>query len=671
MTEPSKPNATTSRSASSRWRQWWTARRPLDDSPWDGDTPAWLLSLLAHLGILVALTVVVISGPRKEQFVTVLSSVLNPEDALAISDEFNYSETPQESIGASSQGSSNAEFALAPALSILPTPAQLEVDEQPHVTEPVPMQEEIRLATGPNYAENLTVKGAAGVGAVGATGAIERLTKEILLKLEERPILVVWLFDQSGSLKRQRAEIQKQFDRIYDELGVIEASGNPVFKQHQDKPLLSAVVEFGENVTFLTPQPTDDVAELKAAVAGIKTDASGIERTFQAVAQTIKRYRPFRAQEPRRNVMLIVFTDEVSDDEADLDRTVSLALGLEIPVYCVGVPAPFGQSIAKIKYVDPDPKYDQTPRWADVRQGPESCLPELVKIGVATDEPMDSGFGPFSLTRLCYETGGIFFTVHPNRNERRKVSRGETAELAAQMSYFFDPQLMRNYRPDYTSRKEYGRLLASNKARSALVEAAQQSWITPMERPMLVFPKLNDADLAQRLSKAQQDAAVLVPNIEHLYQILVQGEPDRPKLTVPRWQAGYDLSLGRLLALKVRTEGYNAILANAKQGMAFTNKKNDTWRLVSADEITVGSATEKQAEQAKTYLQRVVREHPGTPWALLAENELKDPLGWKWEETYTGVSEPRQVSDNGKARPPRDDKAKMLPKRELRPVPKL
>jgi hypothetical protein len=115
------------------------------------------------------------------------------------------------------------------------------------------------------------------------------------------------------------------------------------------------------------------------------------------------------------------------------------------------------------------------------------------------------------------------------------------------------------------------------------------------------------------------------------------------------------------------------MLAKAKQGMRFADAKDDTWQLVPANEISVGSTLEKQAEQAKTYLERVVREHPKTPWALLAEKELAEPFGWAWKETYTGVNQPRQVaaSNNNRPRPPRDDKAKMLPRPEKRPPPKL
>jgi len=630
------------------------------------------------MGLLVALALISTVLPHSAEFLTLEVDPVAEENPLAATDQFSYSEVPQDEIGAPSLGTADATFNSAPTLDLAATmPAREEVEVQPYVTERMEIQKELQFATGPKFSENLSIKGVAGVGATGTVGAVDRITQEILSLLEERRTLVVWLFDQSGSLAAQRADINKRFDRIYEELGVIEAQGNPAFKKHDNKPLLSAVVSFGQTITFLTPKPTDDVKDIKAKVAGIKTDDSGIERTFEAVCEAAERFRQYRAQEPRRNVMFVIFSDEAGDDETvSLDRAVTICSRLAIPVNCVGVPAPFGRRDALIKYVDPDPKYDQTPQWVPVRQGPESCQPELVKIGMEQeDEPMDSGFGPYSLTRLCHETGGIFFAVHPNRDQNRVVSRRETAVLSAQLNRFFDPEIMRNYQPEYVSIKEYQRLLNENKARAALVQAAQMSWVTPMQRPQLNFPKVNDADLANKLTQAQQAAAVLEPKLDLLYDTLRQGENDRARLTKPRWQAGYDLSMGRVLAVRVRTKGYNAILAKAKQGMRFEDPKHDTWQLTPAGETSVSSELEKMAAQAKMYLERVVREHAKTPWALLAEEELKQPLGWKWREIYTGVNEPpRQVTannNNNNPRTPQNEKAKMIPRPVKRPAPKL
>ena len=49
-------------------------------------------------------------------------------------------------------------------------------------------------------------------------------------------------------------KLSKRFERIYEELGVVQASNNVAFKRHSSKPLLSATVAFGEKVRLLTPK---------------------------------------------------------------------------------------------------------------------------------------------------------------------------------------------------------------------------------------------------------------------------------------------------------------------------------------------------------------------------------------------------------------------------------
>ena len=262
--------------------------------------------------------------------------------------------------------------------------------------------------------------------------------------------------------------------------------------------------------------------------------------------------------------------------------------------------------------------------------------------------------------------------MHPDRNPLRKVRPEETSLLSSRISYFFDPDVMRGYRPDYVSTKQYEKLLSENKARYALVRASQLS-VRPMDKPPLEFPKKSDPELVEDLTKAQHLAAVVEPRLAQVYDVLKQGEPDRPKLTSPRWQAGFDLAMGRVLAAKVRTEGYNSMLAKAKQGMKFRDARSDTWELEPSDQVTVSSALEKQAKQARMYLERVTREHKGTPWALLAQAELDEKFGWRWQETYTGVIKEKEIVADpmGDDRNP-DDKKKMLARPKPRaPLPRL
>ncbi|MBC8350946.1 MAG: VWA domain-containing protein [Planctomycetes bacterium] len=645
----------------------------------DRDTLSFLASLLVHIGLLLALGFSMYRQDRQTQdALTIFAPVeeaVDDEDVIPPEDFF-MNDRPMAEVGANS--AAEAEMALSAAeilsdISDIPSPAEL----NPVDVADIEVNNIIEMATGLRI-DNLPVRGAAGEGTTGAVGAIDRITQDILSSLEERKTLVVWLFDQSGSLTRQRAEINDRFERIYHELGVIEAAGNPAFKRHDDKPLLTSVIAFGESVNFLTKKPTDNLAEIKDAVAGMKQDDSGTEHVFTAIYTAVEKYRRYRSESPIRNIMLVVFSDEVGDDQAGLDKTVNLCRRLEVPVYVVGVPAPFGRDETLVKWVDPDPNYDQSTQWGRVSQGPESLFPERVKLRFMDSEdpdPMDSGFGPFSLTRLCYETGGIYFSVHPNRNVNRSVGRRETSPYSAHLKHFFDPDVMRKYRPDYLPAKEYLRQINANKARASLLKAAQLTWMNQLESPRLRFVKRNEAGLATELAEAQKGAAKLEPQLAGLYGMLELGEADRTKEASPRWQAGYDLAVGRVMAAKVRAEGYNAMLALAKRGMKFSDAKNNTWVLRHDAEISTGSQLAKSATKAEGYLQRVVDEHPETPWALLASRELKTPLGWKWTEEFTNLAPPvnrTAGNNNNRPRPARNDQKKMLKKPPpKRPVPKL
>ncbi|HBE71852.1 MAG TPA: hypothetical protein DDW52_27225, partial [Planctomycetaceae bacterium] len=333
-----------------------------------------------------------------------------------------------------------------------------------------------------------------------------------------------------------------------------------------------------------------------------------------------------------------------------------------------------------VKYVDPDPQFDQTPRWAEVDQGPESILPERVKLGYERNyfaEPViDSGFGPFALSRLAYETGGIYFTVHPNRQLGRRVRRGEVDPFASNVEYFFDPEVMTRYRPDYVSVAEYQKRVQSNPLRTALVQASRMARTDTLNRPAQRFVKTNEASLVNALTAAQQQAARLEPQLNSLAQVLQAGSDGRDIESSPRWLAGYDLAVGTVLAHKVRAEAYNAMLAKAKRGIKFEDERNNTWVLRPSNDISVGSRLEKDAEQARELLDHVATEHRGTPWGLLASRELSAPIGWEWVEDFTDLNPPqrnnRPNNNNNVPRPGRDDQARMLQRPPpSRPVPKL
>ncbi len=526
----------------------WDEAELEDDGGWFGNESASFVgSMIVHLGVIVMLGLTpIIQKLDPEAIVLVSAPPVQEIEEFEIVEEVTHSELPQDKVGAASLGEVSMAEASAETfaeIAEIPSPVQME----PDVKGDILVNNLFNQAVAP-LDRLKDQKGSVGEGTTGAAGAVDRLTFELLQSLEERPTLVVWLFDQSGSLHRTRNEIRERFNTIYDQLGIVERSGGKAFRRKTTEvPLLTSIIGFGQDVKLYTEEPIYDLAEIKATVDSIPVDTSGTEKVFTAVELAADQYIKFRKNRadngPLRNVILVVVTDERGDDINRLESSISLCRKWGMPVYVIGVPAPFGREHTLVKYVDPDPKYDQTPQWAQVDQGPESLMPELVKVGFSAnfqDEPViDSGFGPYGLTRLCYETGGIYFTVHPNRNVNRQIRQHEIEAYAADMSYFFDPSVMARYRPDYLSPADYQKRVKESPLRTALVNAA--TIVVPtLDRPQMRFVKRDEAGLVADLTRAQQDAAKLEPTLIRLAAVLEPGYAHRVNETIPRWQAGYD-----------------------------------------------------------------------------------------------------------------------------------
>jgi hypothetical protein len=626
-------------------------RNWFDSVPVERDSVSWAVSLGVHLALLVLLALVWQHLPDRPT--GVMLSSLDAGDALTNLQEVQYSDatSPADEVGGDSLQGASAALPAAPMLDDL---ARVETRQMPRTEIGTATDVGVidELSSAPNLNDRITGKGDAGVGVSSAAGAVDQITQRILESLDHGPTLVVWLMDQSGSLQGQRATIEQRFDHIYHELSTLAAQGGDAFTRYGDHPLLTAVVPYGQDVHLPKQQPTDDLVEIKKAIREIPVDESGVELTFTAVIEAAQKYQKLRSGGTRRNIMLIVVTDEAGDDQDKLEAAIDRCQRYAIPVYVIGVPAPFGQQQAFLRYKDPDERYGE--QYVPVKQGPESLMTENVQLGFSGGDwdgrsAIDSGFGPYALTRLCVNTKGAYYAVHPNR-PAGAGGVNDTAAMATRIRQFFDRTAMQPYKPDYVSAREYAQLLRENKARKQLVLAAQESEESKVElmgRPRLQFPKRSEAGLIQDLEVAQQSAARVAPKLEKLFTILKDGEKDRAKLTEARWQAGYDLAMGRVLAIGVRTNGYNAMLAKARNGMKFEKGDSDTWVLEPSNEITADSKLEKAAAQAREYLTRVRDQHPGTPWAYLAERELVEPFGWKWTERHTIVEEPRRAAQNG------------------------
>jgi hypothetical protein len=498
-------------------------------------------------------------------------------------------------------------------------------------TKPIEMPRPGRLRTSRLQEDSSTPAGSRNdtVSAKSIGTILNRLIGE---SVEYAPTLAVWLLDRSASAQGFVREIGQaiaaEAEEIY-QCNEDTAAGAP-----QDARLLSAVCAFGEKATFVLDPPSDRASDLSVALESVPLDNSGREATFAAIRAATDRYLPYRTQ-LRREVLFILITDEAGDDDQLVDQVLQVPRAHGIAVFVVGVPAPLGRRQALDDRAEPPSRASVEGNWRPIAQGPESRQVERIQLGFPAGasnlELLDSGFGPFALERICRATGGCFLAIRPAADELR-FSRATVTEWPTSNLKRFGPSVMVRYAPDYDSGAQYQRLLESSPTRQALIAAGRLPPIESIDLPRREFVVTTEARMAQELSRSQQVAARLEPAINQLYETLEQGEADRDRLDGPRWQAGYDLAFGRAAAAKVRIEGYNAMLAALKRGRTFEDPSSTRWVLEPADTIEASSALQKLLTKAAMYLDRVIREHPGTPWALLAEREREIPLGWRWTE---------------------------------------
>jgi hypothetical protein len=569
--------------------------------------PAWGISLVVNLSILAAFHFIVFEQSRPPEVNTIISDV---EDSLN-EEKFHFSDrVTEDQVGnGGTSGALTPTMKSATAVGTNDVPLKEQVKEI--VNPEVPQLSEASLVKLEGDVTKLvSIKGQSDNAVGGVEGAMDRIAFEIRQSLKERKTLVLWLFDASGSLNKRRTAIAERFDNIYKQLG----------KTGTTDGLYSVVVSYGEKAQVLTPEPIQDVKRLSEIVhKEIKEDKSGKENVFGTVKMTLDKFQTWHRQEGPWNKVMFIVTDERGDDaEQYLEDDITLAKRSRTRIYAIGNAAVFGRQEGYVKWTFDD-GYTENIK---VDQGPESAFPDAVQLpffGSQHDwklRQMSAAYGPYALTRLCAETGGLYLML-PEESQ----------------GYAFDRAIMRRYAPDYRPIRVLEQEIAKNPAKAALVSAARMTFDSDLPTPQLEFRAYSDNILRTELREAQKPVADAEFKLRRMFEAIKAGESARDTLKDERWQAAFDLAIGRVLAMRVRYFGYQQMLGNMTTSpKSFTNDKDNMWRLAPAKMVESGPEMRKAAEQANMYLKRVIDQHPGTPWALLAERELQNELGWTWQE---------------------------------------
>lgn len=456
--------------------------------------------------------------------------------------------------------------------------------------------------------------------------AMDRITQELMWMLDKGPVLVIWVFDQSESMKDDQAEIRGRIDRVYKELGLTSKAAGGA--------LTTAVTSYGQNYMRHTEKPTFDLSEIRAAITSVPIDPSGKEIMCEAVGRSIHDYR---SAAKGRQMALILVTDESGERENNeryLEEAIGEAKSAGCKIYTLGRQSVFGYPYAHIRWQHPQTKRIH---WLRIDRGPETAFIEQLQTNGFWKryDAFDAGFGPFEQTRMSKETGGIFFMLPTVEKDLVQFEKGR-----------YDLEQMRSYKPDLRAKAVQFAERDETPLRAALWQVVNVDLnpYNPASARVIVMRQgfsLNPADFKTQARTEQQKAVVYLEYLARVEKFLEENQRLREQEINPRWQANYDLIYAQVVAYQVRVYEYarylDYFMANPKPiPTPPPNHKVTHWD-IRTRRYTFAEDSKQEYENREKVLEYIKKanrlfdvvkqNHAGTPWAARAEWEQRRGYG--------------------------------------------
>jgi hypothetical protein len=126
-------------------------------------------------------------------------------------------------------------------------------------------------------------------------------------------------------------------------------------------------------------------------------------------------------------------------------------------------------------------------------------------------------------------------------------------------------------------------------------------------------------------------ARILLNLTEALDELKTAGEEGREAET-KRWQANYDFVLARLEAQVAYVYEYQSMLGQMRKEFPPRDPAlHGGWRLASQTDLQGDATGRKLATASRKLLDKLAKDHAGTPWEVLAKREKLTALGLKWQ----------------------------------------
>ncbi len=190
------------------------------------------------------------------------------------------------------------------------------------------------------------------------------------------------------------------------------------------------------------------------------------------------------------------------------------------------------------------------------------------------------------------------------------------------------------YQPDYTTDSELEGKLSQYPLRMMTMKATKV-----LDRSLrtfrMRFPEESDeANFKKKIEQEQESPAYVSAELSDLLEEMKKLERDEEKSA--RWLAHFDYTQARVLAQMAHVQEYSFVLGNKlrKDTPKIKDAKNHNgWIIVPQKKLEQKETRGFDSERQKL-LTKIIKEHPGTPWEILARREQATILGLTLQETF-------------------------------------
>lgn len=413
--------------------------------------------------------------------------------------------------------------------------------------------------------------------------AIDDFAEEMIDALEEKPLLVALLFDESMSLKDDRHLIMAKLQSVKKAL-------DENLDEDQGARLRWTVVSYGRHHRIWL-RPSSKMDSVIEAIDRIKEDSSGDENLMSALRYCVSTYAKLK-----KPTFVVVITDEAGSDvdkSKYVEDTISALTRVKFRVYFFGRESVFGSRIGEEIPQDSD--------WTapvQVDKGPDSPVPEFFECDdvFVASKNVPSGTAMYVQGRLAAATQGSCYLLQDKPSP-------------------YDDRLLEQMRPELCSRKEYDRRNRQSSIRRTLAFILK-SW--PEQCPSMNPRQSQIADSMRQAAKAQEFCVRAIRQLKKLRHKRGQACKVRPK----RWQANFDLVYAELHKFRFMLRHYS--LALQRGGTSAPSADGEGNKLVAlrlALDTSAPIEDDEEFAQVRALFEQIEKDYKGTPWAVVAENE--------------------------------------------------